>query len=82
MIATLQLDSMGSLHAWKGEHNPYRKSGYLYTVNGKEAELFIADWEVDYALEHLTEEEREHLKRGYSLITKNLPSDYFMFYGT
>jgi len=71
---------MGSIHAWRGRVEPFRVSSYLYTADGKEAELFIQEgMGAEEALEYLTTRERRELARGYSIQTKNLPEDYFPY---
>jgi len=80
MICTIQQDSMGSLHAWRGRVNPFRASAYLYTADGKEAQLFIQEgMGAEEALDYLSAHERSRLARGYSIQTRNLPEEYLPY---
>ena len=43
MKTTIIEDNMGSLHIFKGWVEPFKKGAYLYTVDGREADLFIQE---------------------------------------
>ncbi len=78
MISTLKLDAMGCLHMWEGDVIP---EGYKYTwkAAGKWADVYAQN-EDDVAsiMENLTSRERVRLRVGFSVTTKNIPSDYFI----
>jgi len=79
MKTTLLIDSFGCLQGWQGEHLPTHFKGTIYKVNNKDCELFIQnDFEVYHALDNLTKDEQEFIKKGYILVTENFPSEYFI----
>jgi hypothetical protein len=78
MISTLKLDAMGCLHMWEGDVFPI---GYKYTwkAAGKEADFYAqSEEDVFHIMENLTNKERNLLRMGYHITTKNIPSDYFI----
>lgn len=78
MITTLKLDAMGCLHMWEGDVLPV---GYKYTwkAAGEWADVYVQnDDDVESVLENLTNKERNLLRMGYHIKTKNVPSDYFI----
>jgi len=76
---TVAMDSMGSLYIWEGEHVTEKKSNYWIVADGKEAHLFIQEGSCSLQsfICHLTPEENEELQKGYSIVTTNIPDDYF-----
>lgn len=78
MISTLKLDAMGCLHMWEGDVFPH---GYKYTwkAAGREADVYVqSEDDVAHIMENLTSRERVRLRVGFSVKTKNIPSDYFI----
>ena len=75
---TIIKNSMGHLLIWKGKHKPLQVSKYNFTVDGKESDLYIQNQaDVESLLENLPPEEKEGVENGYTVITKNIPSEYF-----
>lgn len=78
MTCTLQMDGMGYLHVWRGDVSPRKVGSYLYKADGKEAELLImGDEDIHSFMENLSKYDIDYLERGYSVTTKNIPTEYF-----
>jgi len=76
---TLQQDKMGSLHMWMGNKDLVQTGKYLYkSKDGKDADVFVQNSDdVDAILNHLNPEDREHVVKGFKLVTHEVPDDYF-----
>lgn len=75
--ATLQMNSMGHVHAWPGDvqtgGNRQNK-----TADGKESLVYFQlDSDVQALKEYLTPDEWDDLQGGYRVVTTNFPDDYF-----
>lgn len=76
--STLQMDKMGSLHMWHGDVKPISTGTYSFQANGKDADVYVQNKvDVNSILDNLTREEKEDLEKGYSIVTKSVPSEYF-----
>ncbi len=75
--ATIMSDAHGCLHLFEGSHIPSAHPT-LPKVKGKEADRFFqSQADIEAILGHLTDEEQEYVYEGYTIITKNIPDDYF-----
>jgi len=77
---TIAIDKMGSLYIWEGEHDTYMKSHYWIIADGREADIFIQEGACSMGdfLQYLSDEELEELKHGRTIISTNIPDDYFL----
>ena len=75
---TLQMNKMGHVHMWKGTGKIVKTGKYNYSMNDKEADVYFQnDQDVDAILNDLTPSERSEIEKGYTIVTKNIPDDYF-----
>lgn len=76
---TVQKDGMGSLHMWKGNQNIVKVGTYLYkTKDGRDADVFVQNSDdVEAVLGNLNPEDREHVEKGFKLVTNEIPDEYF-----
>ena len=76
---TIQMNKMGHLHVWKGEQDPQQTGKYNYHAQGKESDIYIQNEnEVQSILRDLKPDEVEHLEKGFPVVSRNFPDDYFM----
>jgi hypothetical protein len=64
--ALVKYNRMGHIEAWPGENAHGEAPVYIQSQD-----------DVDQILSNLPKSEREHLEKGYDIITKNFPDEYF-----
>lgn len=78
-MTTLKLDAMGCVHMWEENVTVVQYGKYSLSGNDREADVFVQhDTDVEALREYLTDEERTDLDSGCTVITSNIPSDYFI----
>jgi len=74
---TFCLDGMNSLHVFKGWTNPYKKSKYLWTNEGKEADLLLqGDDAINFISIELHEDSEDDLHSG-KIVWGLIDNEYF-----
>jgi hypothetical protein len=76
---TIQMDSMGNLHVWNGFVDVEKLGKYLYHGDGREADKYFQfDHDIKSFTDHLPIEDKRELEKGYAVVTKHIPDDYFL----
>lgn len=74
---TLQMNKMGHLHVWSGEVKPTQSGKYNYVANGRDSDKYAQrEDEINTFMNLLNPDEIGELKKGYPIITRNIPDDY------
>ncbi len=79
MQATVVVDAMGALHAWRGAHQVAWEGKYRPLVDGREADLYVQDGQdVEAILAYLPDELAGEAREGWTVVCE-LPDGVFPF---
>ena len=76
--ATIQKNRFGHLHIWSGDKAIVKSGDNYKTTDNQESDIYVQDSsDIDSILSNLHPDDREHVEKGFKLVTHDLPDDYF-----